>query len=508
QLFSSIAVGIRDQFGSSVKFVYPIVTNGHVYAGSNGVLAVFGMFPTPAAAPAAPSNLTGTGLPGGTQVALSWTNNFTTASPATGKRTERSPDGVNFQPITTVSRNATTFTDSGLTPATRYFYRVIATNQVGDSPASNTAAVRTRIAAPVLTVADVCVGSIDLSWSGTANNHYDVKRSTDGTNFTLIASVPASQTTFMDTGLANGTFFYQVTAVSNFPDGTDSGDSNVAKATIGPISINHFVSPGNPGFTDHSDMLANGSAQFTTENLLRLNNNFGQAGSAFETQRVGIRGFTTSFQVRLHEGTQPNPADGFTFVIETDTPTALGGGGGSLGYQGIPKSVAVKFDVWNNEGETFNSTGLFFNGGFPGLPHNPGEVNIALDPANVNLRSQSVKTITLTYDGTTLTEAIHDPTPGQTNNGDFSTTYTVDIASKLGADTAFVGFTGGTGGAFSLQDVLNWTYNEQEANLVPRAPGNVRITSVDRHDHNRSTITVAWNCNNAYTAQGFVVERS
>src|SRR5262249_15867657 len=183
--------------------------------------------------------------------------------------------------------------------------------------------------------------------------------------------VPASQTTFQDTGLANGTFFYQVTAVSTFPDGTQTGDSNVVKATIGPITITHFVSPGNPGFTDHSDMLDNGSAQFTTESLLRLNNTFGQAGSAFEVQRVGVRGFTTSFQVRLHEGTQPNPADGFTFTLQTNSPTALGGAGGSLGYQGIPNSVAVKFDVWDNEGETFNSTRLLFGRRFPRPAPNP-----------------------------------------------------------------------------------------------------------------------------------------
>jgi hypothetical protein len=509
ELYSSNGTSVRDQFGSSVKFTFPIVTNGHVYAGSNGVLAVFGLFPPAAAAPAAPSNLTGTALPGGTQVQLSWTNNFTSASPATGNRIERSPDGVNFQPVATVGRNATTFTDSGLDPATLYFYRVIATNQVGDSPASNTATVRTRIASPVLTVSDICVGSIDLSWTGTANDHYDVKRSTDGVNFTLIATVPASQTTFMDTGLANGTYFYQVTAVSTFPEGPQTGDSNVTRATVGPASINHFVSPGNPGFTDHSDMQANGSAQFTTENLLRLNNDFSQGGSAFEAlQRVGIRGFATSFQVRLHEGTQPNPADGFTFTIEANSPTALGAGGGALGYQGIPNSVAIKFDVFDNQGETANSTGLFFNGDFPGLPSSPGEVNIALDPANVNLRSQSTKTITLTYDGTTLTETIHDPTPGQTNNGDFMTTYHVDIAGQVGADTAFVGFTGGTGGLFSLQDVLNWTYSEQEQNLPPRAPSDLQVVSNVRHDANRDDVALAWKCNNAYTAQGFLVERS
>src|SRR5262245_60729441 len=213
-LFSSIAVGLRDQFGSSVKFTYPIVTNGHVYAGSNGVLSVFGLFPPAATAPAAPSNLAGTGLPGGAQIQLTWTNNYTSTSPATGNRIERSPDGVNFQPITTARRDATTFTDSGLDPATLYYYRVLPTNQIGDSPPSNTAAVRTRIAPPVLTVADVCVGSIDLSWTATANDHYAVKRSADGTTFTTIATVPASQTTFMDTGLASGTYFYQVTAYS------------------------------------------------------------------------------------------------------------------------------------------------------------------------------------------------------------------------------------------------------------------------------------------------------
>jgi hypothetical protein len=508
EIYSSNATSLRDQFGSSVKFTYPIVSNGHVYAGSNGFLSVFGLFPTPVAAPAAPSNLAGTALQGGTQIQLSWANNFTAASPATANKIYRSPDGLNFQLVATVNRNATTFTDSGLTPATQYSYKVVATNQKGDSPASNTATVRTRIASPVLTVADICPGSVDLSWTGTANNHYDVKRSTDGTHFTVIATVPSTQTTFVNTGLANGTYFYEVTASSTFPEGVDTGDSNIAKATIGPITVTHFVSPGNPGFTDHSDMVANGTAQFTTENLLRLNNNFGQAGSAFETQRVGIRGFTTSFQVRLHEGTQPNPADGFTFLIQANSPTALGFAGGSLGYQGIPNSVAIKFDVFDNEGETDNSTGLFFGGGFPGLPHNPGEVNIPLDPVNVNLRSQSTKTITLTYNGTTLTETIHDPTPGQTNGGNFTATYTVDIASKVGADTAYVGFTGGTGGLFSLQDVLNWTYNEQEGNLPPRAPTNVQLTSVVRHDDNRDDVTLHWLCNNAYTAQAFRVERS
>jgi hypothetical protein len=527
QFYNSNATGLRDRSGSSVKFIFPIVSNGHVYAGSNGFLSVFGLFPAVTAAPNAPSNLRGTAVQGGTQIQLTWTNP-TGGQPATGIKILRSTDGVTFTQVNTVARDVTAYTDTGLRPATLYHYQVVATNQAGDSPPSTTLDIRTRVAAPVVRIADVCVGSITLSWNDTANDHYDIERGdASGMNFTLIATVPATgggggggrgDPTFTDTGLANGTYTYRVTGFSVFDEGPDSAVSNVARATIGPVNIDHGAPTGNPGFIDHSDLQANGSAQFTTENLLRLNNDFGQAGSAFTLQRVGIRGFTTTFQIRLHEGTQPNPADGLTFTLQGVGSNALGPAGGGLGYGpdhrggggGIPQSVAIKFDVFDNEGETTNSTGLFFDGHAPTLPSVPGEVNIPLDPNNVNLRSQSTKTITLTYDGVahTLREMIHDPTPGQTGGGDFTTTYNVDIASRLGVDTAFVGFTGGTGGLFSLQDVLNWRYTEQESTLPPRAPTNLQVTSVDRHDHNRSNVTIAWLCNNAYTAQGFIIEKS
>src|SRR5262249_54892061 len=177
-----------------------------------------------------------------------------------------------FTQVATVARDVNIFTDSDLTPSTQYFYQVVATNQVGDSAASNTASARTRIAKPVVQVTDVCVGSISLKWTATANDRYTIERSTDGTTFTLVATLPASQTTFHATGVANGGFLYRVTAFSGYPEGSDWAVSDVAGATIGPINVTHFVSPGNPGFTDPTAMLANGSAQFTTENLLRLNN--------------------------------------------------------------------------------------------------------------------------------------------------------------------------------------------------------------------------------------------
>jgi hypothetical protein len=67
-------------------------------------------------------------------VDLSWTN----VADETGYRIERSLDGVGgWVDLGDEAADATTFTDTGLTCETEYFYRVFAFSADGDSPASN-----------------------------------------------------------------------------------------------------------------------------------------------------------------------------------------------------------------------------------------------------------------------------------------------------------------------------------------------------------------------------------
>ena len=40
----------------------------------------------------------------------------------------------------------------------------------------------------------------------------------------------------------------------------------------------------------------------------------------------------------------------------------------------------------------------------------------------------------------------------------YSTSWAIDIPATVGGDTAYVGFTAGTGGLTSTQNVLTWTY--------------------------------------------------
>src|SRR5262249_38240400 len=154
----------------------------------------------------------------------------------------------------------------------------------------------------------------------------------------------------------------------------------------------------------------------------------------FTNNPITIDRFTTSFKIRFHEGTQPDYADGITFVIQADSATALGGGLGGMGYQTIGNSVASKLDTLQNPGDpSDSSTGLYQNGAAPS-----GGLDTEVNDGPL-IDSQATKLVTLSYDGTTLTETI-------TNTLDtaevFTTSYAINIPAVIGSDTAYVGFTG------------------------------------------------------------------
>lgn len=84
--------------------------------------------------PAAPSNLAATAL-SPTQIKLTWTDN---ANNETGVRIYRSLDGLKFTEIAKINLvNTITFTDTGLTSNTTYYYQLRSYNAAGNSPYSN-----------------------------------------------------------------------------------------------------------------------------------------------------------------------------------------------------------------------------------------------------------------------------------------------------------------------------------------------------------------------------------
>src|SRR5262249_2281983 len=156
ELYDSSQTSLRDQPGAAVKFTVPTVSNGHVLVAAQYSFSVFGLFPVATAIPAPRTNLQGTAQASsqGTQVQLTWTNpDPDPGAAATGIRILRSTDGTTFTPLAVVSAQAATSTDRGpFVTGQPYFYRVVATNQLGDAAPSNTVEVVAPIPSAVLTL--------------------------------------------------------------------------------------------------------------------------------------------------------------------------------------------------------------------------------------------------------------------------------------------------------------------------------------------------------------------
>jgi hypothetical protein len=173
--------------------------------------------------------------------------------------------------------------------------------------------------------------------------------------------------------------------------------------------------------------------------------------SAFYNSRQSITGFSAEFIYQAVGG-----ADGATFCIQNDPAgtAAVGAqdGGSALGYQGIAPSVAVAFNIYS--GHT-GQTDILFNDGGPNVK-NPGGSYVDTSP--VNVASGHPIQVLLVYNATAkvLDEVLIDLATGDL----FSTQYSMDIPATIGGSTAFIGFTGGTGGVSSVQTFAGFQYVE------------------------------------------------
>lgn len=187
------------------------------------------------------------------QISLIWTDQ---SDNETGYRIERKTGNVDFVQISITAPDTETYTDSGLSPATTYTYRVQAIgnqSNIRDSAYSNQASAMTSgtaefpiwLEAPAnLTAMSVGTSQISLTWTDMSSHEYgySIERQVGGETYGPIDSVSANITSFVDDDLASGTTYrYRVKAYGNGRDVHNSDYSNEASATTNVASTGQMV---------------------------------------------------------------------------------------------------------------------------------------------------------------------------------------------------------------------------------------------------------------------------
>ena len=195
---------------------------------------------------AGPSTLTATPTSAST-IDLAWSNTAGESS----YRVERSTEGgaSGWAHVTNVGQNVTGFTDSALSAATTYFYRVIAVRDGVDSVPSAVASATTILdppAMPTLFAEALSSSEIVLTWTDVATESgYRIERSDDGgTGWNTIGTAGQDVTSFTDAGLVPGTgYAYRVIAINA---GGESVPSTPAFTTTSPADAGTPVAPVEP----------------------------------------------------------------------------------------------------------------------------------------------------------------------------------------------------------------------------------------------------------------------
>lgn len=208
----------------------------------------------------------------------------------------------------------------------------------------------------------------------------------------------------------------------------------VAPAIAGAPSVEY------PSFENAAGLKLNENASIPGDRLQLTDDVPGQTGSAFTTRKlVKTKGSVFSSAFTFEMTAASDAADGLTFVLHSGKATAIGKGGGRLGYGNIDDSVAVGF-------KTFfaNTIEIYKDGSKTPLSSvNPGTALVG-GPRSVWVDYNSFdKQLEVFFsDGTTKPSE-----PVLTQN--------VNLSKAVGGDKARVGFTAATGAASAKHEIID-----------------------------------------------------
>ncbi len=217
-----------------------------------------------------------------------------------------------------------------------------------------------------------------------------------------------------------------------------------------------------PDFASTSGLNLVGSAAATADRLRLTPASPNLSGGAWFTTKQGVQaGFQTTFDFALAGG--QGASDGFAFLIQNTSASALFGPGARLGYGGfgsesggIPNSIAVQFDTFQNS-ENNDPNGNYISIQSRGtLPNSTNHLyTLGEATASTPLSGGIVHHVEIGYVPGSLSVYFDHASVPLVN-------VAVNLATLLSLDNGqgFAGFTAGTGQGYQNQDILNWQFSE------------------------------------------------
>ena len=131
---------------------------------------------------------------------------------------QRATSDLNYTTIQgNLPPNTTSFTDTGLNPNTRYFYRVASGNAFARSEFTELGNMTTQSGNPTgIGLAATSPTSVAISWRDNTGNEtgFEIQRALNDLNFSRLVTLPANSTFFVDNSVKDNTqYFYRVRAI-------------------------------------------------------------------------------------------------------------------------------------------------------------------------------------------------------------------------------------------------------------------------------------------------------
>lgn len=205
-------------------------------------------------------------------------------------------------------------------------------------------------------------------------------------------------------------------------------------------------------FTDPSMFHFVGNAKLFNKRIRLTDATYTQGGGIWLKEKRNVaRDFSIQIGFQITEPGNSG-ADGIAFVIQNSSATAIGVFGGGIGYMGIPNSLAIEFDTYPNSeyrDPNDNHIGIQTRGIDPNSPDHI--ITLGTSRNIPVLEDGSVHVMRIDYVNNIMKVYLDE-----FNTPKITAYVKLDSLLDLDNQTAWLGFTSSTGGAFANHDIVSF----------------------------------------------------